>query len=75
MLYVVSEHGTIGEVLLAVGAVTAAQVAHVVELQAQGDKRLFGQIAAELGYLTEDDLIAYLSSIPKKRLRDQKPVG
>ena len=66
-----AEHSTIGEHLLAVGAVTEAQIARIVAMQQSGDKRLFGQIANELGYLSEKDLVSYLQSVPNRRLRSK----
>jgi len=52
----------IGEGLMRIGAITQAQVDAVVKRQKAGDKRLFGEIAVDLGYVDVDAIIKYLKS-------------
>lgn len=56
----------IGEGLVRIGVLTQQQCDHVLELQRQGDKRLFGEIAISLGYVRFEELIKYLSSRPRQ---------
>jgi hypothetical protein len=44
----------IGEYLIRIKAMTPAQVAAVLEKQDSGDERTFTEVAAELGYLSQD---------------------
>ena len=46
----------IGEGLVRIRAMTQNQVDHVLKIQDGGDKRLFGEIAIELGFLKEADV-------------------
>jgi hypothetical protein len=47
----------IGEFLVQIGAMFPHQVDEVAHLQEAGDKRKFGEIAMELGYITDDAVI------------------
>jgi hypothetical protein len=61
----------IGEGLVRIGAMTDAQVNDVLKRQKQGDKRLFGEIAVELGYVDVEAIINYLKTT-QKDLRDAR---
>jgi hypothetical protein len=61
----------IGEGLVRIGAMTDAQVNDVLTRQKQGDKRLFGEIAVELGYVDVEAIINYLKAT-QKDLRDAR---
>lgn len=64
-----------GEILVRVGAMTEKQVKDVLWAQKVGDKRLFGEIAIELGYINKGAVRRYLDQ--KKRLnadRFRRPV-
>jgi malate dehydrogenase (oxaloacetate-decarboxylating) len=50
----------IGEGLVRLGILTQAHCDEVIALQSGGDRRLFGEIALELGHLDFDTLIDYL---------------
>jgi len=50
----------IGEGLVRIKAMTQDQVDHVLKIQDGGDKRLFGEIAIELGYIDDQAIKAYL---------------
>jgi hypothetical protein len=50
----------IGEFLVQIGAMTREQVAEVLKLQDNGDARMFGEIAIELGYIDDGALRKYL---------------
>jgi len=52
----------IGEGLIRIGAMTAAQVEQVLALQEGGDERLFGEIAIEKGFIDDDAIKRYLES-------------
>jgi hypothetical protein len=52
----------IGDGLVRIGAITRAQLDDVLSKQNAGDKRLFGEIAIELGYVDVDAIIKYLES-------------
>ena len=52
----------IGEGLVRIGAITEKQVAEIVKMQEQGDKRLFGEIAIALGYIDDAAIEKYLKS-------------
>jgi len=52
----------IGEGLVRIGAMTAEQVAAVLEIQKGGDARLFGEIAIEKGFIDDQAIKAYLDS-------------
>jgi hypothetical protein len=55
----------IGDFLVTIGAVTREQVDHVLRLQAQGDSRIFGEIALELRYLNDDAIKRYVDHMAK----------
>lgn len=52
----------IGEALVRIGAMQPYQVEDVLEVQKQGDGRLFGEIAIELGYIDDGAIKRYLDS-------------
>ena len=52
----------IGEALVRIGAMKTYQVEDVLRLQAGGDKRLFGEIAIELGYIDDAAIRKYLGA-------------
>jgi len=60
----------IGEFLVRTGAMTASQVTHVINHQKEGDLRLFGEIAMELGYLADNEPIDKFLEYQEKRLGD-----
>ena len=60
----------IGEFLVGIGAMTASQVTHVINHQKEGDLRLFGEIAMELGYLADNEPIDKFLEYQEKRLGD-----
>ncbi|MBN1799426.1 MAG: hypothetical protein JW822_12705 [Spirochaetales bacterium] len=55
----------IGEGLVRIGAMAKAQVDDVLKRQKDGDKRLFGEIAVELGFVDVEAIINYLKSTHK----------
>lgn len=59
----------IGEGLVRVGALTREQMEEVLRRQRNGDDRLFGQIAIELGYINDRALQSYLGIKPECRFR------
>ena len=60
----------IGEFLVEIGAMSASQVTHVINHQKEGDLRLFGEIAMELGYLADNEPIDKFLEIQEKQLGD-----
>jgi hypothetical protein len=50
----------IGDFLIRINAMSRDQVVEVLQLQQAGDKRRFGEIALELGYIGDDSLKRYL---------------
>ncbi len=50
----------IGEALVNRGSMESPEVEAVLKLQRAGDKRLFGEIAIDLGFLDVRELIDYL---------------
>ena len=50
----------IGEFLIQIGAMKKFQVDDVLRVQAEGDTRMFGEIAIELGYVNDDAITKYL---------------
>lgn len=52
----------IGEALVRIGAMQFYQVEDVLRVQKEGDSRLFGEIAIELGYIDDEAISRYLSS-------------
>ncbi len=55
----------IGEGLVRIGGMTKEQVDTVLKLQRAGDKRLFGEIAVEQGFVDIQAIIDYLKSSQK----------
>ncbi len=51
----------IGDILVRIGAMTQEQVADVLQRQQEGDNRLFGEIAIEVGYINEELIAEYLA--------------
>ena len=54
--------GRIGEALVRQGDMTLEQVNHILDLQKNGDDRLFGEIAVDLGYIDLDVVIRFLEA-------------
>ena len=52
----------IGEGLIRIGAIKTEAVDDVLSRQAAGDKRLFGEIAIDLGYIDDQAIKDYLES-------------
>ena len=52
----------IGEGLVRIGAINEEQVKQVLKRQKDGDNRLFGEIAVDLGYVNIEAIIEYLES-------------
>ena len=52
----------IGEGLVRTGAMTQTQVDDVLRRQSEGNDSLFGVIALELGYVSEETLLDYFES-------------
>jgi hypothetical protein len=52
----------IGEALVRIGAMKSYQVEDVLRLQERGDRRMFGEIAIELGYIDDQAIRKYLNS-------------
>ena len=50
----------IGEFLVQIGAIKQYQVDDVLRLQKEGDTRLFGEIAIELGFIDDEAIKKYL---------------
>jgi hypothetical protein len=50
----------LGELLVRVGAITPEQVREILDYQKEHPGQLFGQIAIELGFITEEMLQRYL---------------
>ena len=50
----------IGEFLVQIGAIKQYKVDDVLRLQKEGDTRLFGEIAIELGYINDEAIKKYL---------------
>ena len=51
----------IGEGLIRIGAMTREQVEDVLGKQKNGDDRLFGEIAIELGYVNDKAIMSYFN--------------
>ena len=60
----------IGEFLVGIGAMSATQVTIVINHQKNGDERLFGEIAMELGYLADNEPIDKFLEYQEKQLGD-----
>jgi hypothetical protein len=56
----------IGDFLTKIGAMTPDQVQAVLEVQAAGDKRRFGEIAYSLGYIGDDSIKRYVEYLDKE---------
>lgn len=52
----------IGEFLVQIGAMKPYQVEDVLRVQRDGDKRMFGEIAIELGYVDDAAIQKYIES-------------
>lgn len=52
----------IGEALVRIGAMKSFQVEDVLRLQRNGDTRMFGEIAIELGYIDDAAIKRYLEA-------------
>ncbi len=52
----------IGDGLVRIGAMTEAQREEVLNIQDEGDDRLFGEIAVDLGYINDQAIMDYLDS-------------
>jgi hypothetical protein len=50
----------IGEFLMQIGAMKQYQIDDVLRVQKNGDKRMFGEIAIELGYINDEALQKYI---------------
>ena len=59
----------IGEGLVRIGALTNQQKEEVLELQKNGDKRLFGQIAIASNYVNVETVNSYLKDIQTQKRR------
>jgi len=55
----------IGDFLVTIGAITREQVDHVLRLQAQGDSRIFGEIALEFKYLNDDAIKRFVDHMAR----------
>ena len=60
----------IGEYLVEIGAMSESQVTVVINHQKEGDERLFGEIAMELGYLADNEPIDKVLEFQEKQLGD-----
>jgi hypothetical protein len=60
----------IGEFLVGIGVMSASQVTVVINHQSEGDRRLFGEIAMELGYLADNEPIDKFLEYQEKQLGD-----
>jgi hypothetical protein len=52
----------IGEALVRIGAMKSYQVEDILRLQGSGDRRLFGEIAIEMGYIDDAAVKKYLEA-------------
>jgi hypothetical protein len=66
----------IGDFLVKIAAMTPEQVEHVLRLQANGDTRIFGEIALELRYLNDDAIKRYVDHMERWKLNpgEEPPV-
>jgi hypothetical protein len=60
----------IGEYLVGIGAMSETEVKKVINRQTEGDRRLFGEIAMELGYLADNEPIDKFLEYQEKQLGD-----
>jgi hypothetical protein len=58
----------IGDFLVGIKAMTPVQVNQVLKAQKAGDKRLFGDIAIDLGFVESNAIKSYVDFL-QKRLR------
>ena len=61
-LEVICDENMIGCRLVKMNVMTQSQVDAVLEKQKNGDTRLFGEIAIEMGFINEDALQKFLES-------------
>lgn len=52
----------IGEFLRRIGVLSEEQVGEVLDVQSRSPEKKFGQIAVELGYISNESIDRYLSS-------------
>ncbi len=52
----------IGEGLVRIGAMTEEQREKVLKMQEEGDERLFGEIAVDLGFIDDQAILDYVNS-------------
>ena len=52
----------IGDFLVRIGAMTESQVTEVLDTQAQGPGRLFGEIAIEMGFINDAAVDTFLAN-------------
>ncbi|MBI9098891.1 MAG: hypothetical protein JEY91_10470 [Spirochaetaceae bacterium] len=52
----------IGEGLVRIGAMTETQRNEVIEKQKNGDERMFGEVAIDLGYINDEIIMEYINS-------------
>lgn len=52
----------IGEGLVRIGAMTEEQRNEVIDKQNNGDDRMFGELAIELGYINDEIIMKYINS-------------
>jgi len=52
----------IGEGLVRIGAMTEEQRNQVIEKQNEGDDRMFGEVAIEMGYINDEIIMEYINS-------------
>ncbi len=52
----------IGDGLVRIGAMTEEQREKILGLQDDGDERLFGEIAVELGFVNDQAIMDYLNT-------------
>ena len=57
----------IGDFLVRTGSMTHDQVEAVLQVQAAGDKRRFGEIAVALGYLSNDSIKRYVDYLERQK--------
>jgi len=52
----------IGDGLVRIGAMTEEQREKILGLQDDGDERLFGEIAVDLGFINDQAIVEYLNT-------------
>lgn len=55
-------HELIGDGLARIGAITKTQLETILDLQKQGDRRRFGEIAIDLAFVNDEAIKRYLES-------------